>query len=374
MKKFFAILLCLALMCTVAACENTVPNAFSVPWSATNIPSEYTEYDVEFAEYSQDITVKGTVIATGKQSVYIRVCEDKKEDGSLLYPDCIKMTTERTVTYLSEDENGDPINVTYSNGEIATDNRGKTDVQFDEVIFSMASGTLMNTKYALSYRVYETSPSLNYYCEAFYGNGLRVVQYKQNSDTESALYGEPLTDELGERVVKGTYKFKSKLVPSTTYDNSQLMLITRYADGLKEKWSGSFTVVSLADVCYSEGELVTGTFSISTAEKRSGPTVPTYYDDSAITGANSLAQTTTEGEKRIPCLHTTFARPGDAAASKGPKFYADFAATRQVTEGAELANVLVRYEQYVPFLDFNKYDTYEYVNSLTLSYAARNPR
>ena len=81
MKKFFAILLCLALMCTVAACENTVPNAFSVPWSATNVPSEYTEYDVEFAEYSQDITVKGTVIATGKQSVYIRVCEDKKEDG-----------------------------------------------------------------------------------------------------------------------------------------------------------------------------------------------------------------------------------------------------------------------------------------------------
>ena len=143
MKKFFAILLCLALMCTVAACENTVPNAFSVPWSATNVPSEYTEYDVEFAEYSQDITVKGTVIATGKQSVYIRVCEDKKEDGSLLYPDCIKMTTERTVTYLSEDENGDPINVTYSNGEIATDNRGKTDVQFDEVIFKDPKGWAM---------------------------------------------------------------------------------------------------------------------------------------------------------------------------------------------------------------------------------------
>jgi len=375
MKKLFAILLSIALLGTVSACSNVTPNAFGVPWTATNVPSEYTEYAVEFAKYSDDITIKGTVIAKGVQSVYLRKCDELNDDGSLRYPDCIRMTTEREVTYLATDEYGAELNVTRDkNGVIVKDNRGKTDRQTDEVIFSMASGTLMHTKYASSVRVYESDPSLNYACEGFYGNGLRVVQYVQDNELASADFGKIVKDENGADKVKHTYKFKAKHVPTTTYDNAQLLLVTRYADAFKEKWSGSFTVVSLADVCYSGGDLAEATFSISVAEKRSGPTVPDIYDDSSITGSNSLAQVNAEGEKRIPCLHTTFSRTGTSAASKGPKIYADFAATRQVTEGAELANVLVRYEQYVPFLNINTLGTYEYVNSLTLTYAARNPR
>ena len=188
MKRILTILTCLALAGAMLACSTTIPNEFSVPWTAVSIPSEYTEYNVEFREYSNDATVVGTLLASGTQSTYLHRYEGTD------YPDCVTMTTTRTVTYLDVAQN-----VVYGKDgtTVLSDRRGKTDVQTDTVIFSIASGTLMRTRFVRSSRVYESDPTLNYACEATYGGGLRIKQFVQDNDPESATFGEILTNDDG---------------------------------------------------------------------------------------------------------------------------------------------------------------------------------